>query len=143
MDIIGWDPKEGEVQRTGTLRGTIIHMLTIAGKKEVTREALRRFNLYLEDRVNHAIPGDLQRIIFKAALKEDESFVFEQLKIIYKNSTFPEEQRNCLIVMGNVTNSELHTQMLEFVLFSGEVCTATVSFFFLIFAIVDNNSIFS
>ena len=92
-------------------------------KKEVTKEALRRFNLYLEEREKYAIPGYLQRIIFKTALKEDESFVFEQLKKIYKNSTFPEEQRNCLIVLGNVTDSELHTQMLEFVLFSGEVRT--------------------
>ena len=39
MGNIGWDAKEGEAQRTGTLRATVINMLAMAGGRERLRRS--------------------------------------------------------------------------------------------------------
>jgi hypothetical protein len=129
MDMLGWEAKEGESQRTGTLRGRIISMLRIAGEESVCVEAFQRFSDYAKDPDSANIPGDLQRIVFRAALSYDEAKVYPMLKQIFEESTFPEEQRNCLSVLGCVADMGRHADMLNYALFSGKVgncCSSSI-----------------
>lgn len=119
MQILGWDSKEGESQRTGTLRAAVISMVGRAGDNAVREEAYRRFCAFDQDGVN--IPGDLQRNVFRLALQHDEEHAIVALTRIYEKSTFPEEQRNCLSVMGSVKDMKRHADIMEYALFSGKV----------------------
>ena len=123
MKILGWEASFSEPQRTATLRGIVINMLRLAGDKNVITEAFYRFQRFLKDPEQYPIPGDLKSIIFKAALRKDEEFVYEKIKEIYENSSSPEEQRGCLSVMGSVLSMDRHKKTIDYVLFSGKVST--------------------
>ena len=125
MQILGWEPKEGEAARTGTLRATVIGMLGIARDPDVLQTAFDRFMTYKKD--PDSIPGDLRLSIFRCALRLDEAAVFDALKEIYEGSSFPEEQRNCLTVMGCVTDGERHAAMFDYVFNSGKVRLQDIS----------------
>jgi len=122
LKVVGWDALPEESQRTGTLRGTIINILRIAGDEYVMDEAFSRFQRFIENPEIDSIPGDLKSIIFKTALRKDEEFVYRKVQELYEKSTFPEEQRNCLSVMGSVLDMDRHKETIDYVLFSGKVC---------------------
>jgi puromycin-sensitive aminopeptidase len=126
LEVLGWDAKEGESQRTGTLRASIINMMGRAGDATIREEAFRRFCAYEQD--GTSIPGDLQGIVFRLALRHDEDHVYPALRRIYEKCTFPEEQRNCLAAMGSVQDMNRHTEMLDYALFSGQVRLQDVAF---------------
>jgi hypothetical protein len=128
MDRLGWDASAGESQRVGTLRATIIDILGVAGDESVCEEAYNRFCEYAANPEASSVPGDLQRIMFGNALHHDEAEVYPMLKKIYENSNFPEEQRNCLSVLGSVKEISKHKEMLEYTLFSGEVRLQDIAF---------------
>jgi hypothetical protein len=129
MDRLGWDATPSESPRTGSLRATIISILGTAGDKDILKEAYERFMAFKADPEGAAIPGDLQHVVFRCALRYDEDAVFEVLQIIYeKQGTFPEEHRNCLNIMGCVKNTKRHTSMLDYIFFSGKVRLQDISF---------------
>jgi puromycin-sensitive aminopeptidase len=86
LEILGWDAKDGESQRTGTLRASVINMMGKAGDRGVLAEAFRRFSEY--EKSGLSIPGDLQEVVFRLALRHDEAHVYLSLKRIYEASTF-------------------------------------------------------
>jgi ERAP1-like C-terminal domain len=43
------------------------------------------------------------------------------LKEIYESTSFPEEQRDCLSILGCVQEPKLHREMLDYIFFSGKV----------------------
>jgi len=101
----------------------------IANDSDVLKEAFNRFMAYKEDRQRSTIPGDLQKSIFRCALRHDEAIVYSALKEIAEDpDTFPEEQRNCLSVMGSVKDGQRHAEMLDYVFFSGKVRMQDISF---------------
>lgn len=129
MTRLGWDASPSESPRTGSLRATIISILGTCGDEDILREAYERFMAFKADPEGAAIPGDLQKVVFRCALRYDEDAVFAALKMIYEEqSTFPEEQRNCLAVMGCVKNPQRHASMLEYIFFSGKVRLQDFSF---------------
>jgi hypothetical protein len=122
MERLGWDATPEEPARIGTLRGTVIGIMGIAGDQDVLKEAFERFMAYANDRTGNAISGDLRGTIFRCALRYDEAKAFAALKQIYEDpSTLPEEQRSCLSVMGCVKDETRHAEMLDYVVFSGQV----------------------
>lgn len=118
---LGWEARPNESARTGTMRGTAISMMAISGDEEVTKEAYDRFMKYKEQPEANPLGGDLRPVIFKLALRFDEAAVLLALKEIYERSTFPEEQRDCLGVMGNVEDPLCHFEVFKYTLFSGKV----------------------
>lgn len=128
MDRLGWEASPGESQRIGTLRATIINILGVAGDDRVCREAYERFCEYASNPESSNVPGDLQSIMFRNALRFKEQDVYPMLKQIYESSSFPEEQRNCLSVLGCVKDMKLHKEMLEYTLFSGKVRLQDIAF---------------
>lgn len=128
MARLGWEASPGESQRIGTLRATIINVLGMAGDESVCEQAYERFCQYASNPESTNVPGDLQRIMFRNALRYKEDEVYPVLRQIYENSSFPEEQRNCLSVMGCVKDAKLHKEMLEYTLFSGSVRLQDIAF---------------
>jgi aminopeptidase N len=128
MDRLGWEASAGESQRMGTLRATIISMLGVAGDANVLEQSYKRFCEYAANPEASNVPGDLQQIMFRNALRHNEEEVYPMLKSIYENSTFPEEQRNCLSVLGAVKDMTRHEEMLEYTLFSGKVRLQDIAF---------------
>lgn len=125
MQILGWEEKENEESRTGTLRSTVISMLGVARDPDVLQAAFDRFMAYKNK--TDSIPGDLRLSIFRCAMKHDEATAFSALKEIYEATSFPEEQRNCLTAMGCVTDSVRHAEMFDYVFNSGKVRLQDIS----------------
>eukprot|EP00522_Entomoneis_paludosa_P006398 CAMPEP_0172452440 /NCGR_PEP_ID=MMETSP1065-20121228/10097_1 /TAXON_ID=265537 /ORGANISM="Amphiprora paludosa, Strain CCMP125" /LENGTH=680 /DNA_ID=CAMNT_0013204495 /DNA_START=144 /DNA_END=2186 /DNA_ORIENTATION=+ len=130
LSKLGWEPQSpNESARIGTLRATIIRMLCIADDKDVLNTCFEKFKAFESDPETGSIPGDLQQVVFRGALQHDEGYVYHALKSMYENrSTFPEEQRNILSVMGAVKDERLHLEGLEYILFSGKVRLQDVAF---------------
>jgi len=125
IQVLGWDTKEGEEARTGTLRSTVISMLGVARDPDALKEAFDRFMAYKKD--PDSIPGDLRLTIFRCAMEHDEATTFAALKEIYESTPFPEEQRNCLTAMGTVRNADRHSEMFDYVFNSGKVRLQDIS----------------
>ena len=129
MGLLGWEASPSEPARTGTLRSTVISMMARAGDPDVLKTSFDKFKAFAEDSSAPPLPGDLQVAVMKAALRYDEPAVFGMLKNMYEaGNSLPEEQRNCLSVMGCVKDEKLHATMLEYVLFSGQVRLQDISF---------------
>jgi ERAP1-like C-terminal domain len=120
-NTLGWEAKTDESGRTGTLRATIISMMGKAGTLDVDKKAFELFQASISDPINSPINGDLRGTIYRSALRYDEQFVYASLKKLFEQSSFPEEQRDCLSIMGCVKDPERHRQMLDYVFNSGMV----------------------
>ena len=125
MHILGWDEKDGEEPRTGTLRSTVISMLGVARDPDVLQTAGSR--LLAHSKGQGDISGDLRLSIFRCAMKHDEKAAFAILKEIYETTSFPEVQRDCLTAMGCVTGRDRHVDMLDYVFNSGKVRLQDIS----------------
>lgn len=125
MQILGWDTEKGEEPRTGTLRATVIGMLGIARDPDVLKTAFDRFMAYRKN--PDSIAGDLRLSIFRCAMRHNEETVYDALKAIYEETSFPEEQRNCLVAMGCVTDSDRHAEMFDYIFNSGKVRLQDIS----------------
>jgi aminopeptidase 2 len=129
MIALGWEEDPEESPRTATLRSTVLRMLGIAEDDDVINESYRRFKAYMEhpDETTN-MSGDLRQVIFRNSLRKNEEEVYITLKMHYERSTFPEEQRNCLTAMSCVRDMDRHRDMLEYVLFSGQVRDQDIAF---------------
>lgn len=130
LSVLGWEAKDpDESPRAGTLRATAIRMLCIAGDTDVQRKAFEKFRDFENDPQTAGISGDIQEVVFAGALRYNEEYVHKSLRSIFENrSTFPEEQRNILSVLGSVKDPKLHEEYLNYVLFSGRVRLQDVAF---------------
>lgn len=129
MERLGWHAGDNESARTRTLRATVIGIMARTGEEAVLKRA---FDIFMEtNRTSEAekIPGDLQRTVMLAAMRYNEASVFQAAKEMFeRGDSLPEEQRNCLLVMGCVSDKVRHEEVLEYVLFSGRVRLQDISF---------------
>ncbi|CAO2165095.1 unnamed protein product [Urochloa humidicola] len=59
---LGWDAKSGEGHLNALLRGsTLLTALAELGHEATINEAVRRFNVYLEDRETPLLPPDVRK----------------------------------------------------------------------------------
>jgi puromycin-sensitive aminopeptidase len=127
MDKLGWEPKPNERGRVGTLRATVISMMGKSGNERIAQKSFELFKACHDDPDGASLSGDLRESIYRCAMRYDEEFVFNTLKDIYENSSFPEEQRDCLAIMGCVRDPSRHAAMLEYVFNSGMVRLQDIS----------------
>ena len=127
--LLGWEAKPGESDRTATLRSTVIQMMGMSGDESVEEEATRLFLDLTSASPSMSVPGDLQQVIFKLALRHDEEKVYGVLKEIFERvEGSPEEKRNALSTMGCVVDPVRHASMLDYVFFSGKVRLQDMTF---------------
>jgi aminopeptidase 2 len=129
MRQLGWDSRPDECARTGSLRATVIKMMGVAGEKDVLQQALDMFAAYKKDPKAAPVPGDLQSVVFRCAMRYDEAFVFESLRDLYEDpATSPEEKRDSLSVMGCVQDVRRQKEMSDYVFWSGKVRLQDIAF---------------
>jgi len=124
-DILGWDAAPSESARTGTLRGTVLKIMGTANDPAVVEQGFHRFmELTKASSLEGLVSGDIQQVLFRLALRHDETTVFRALQRIYEeqDSLSPETKRHCLVVMGCVKDPKLHAEMMDYIFFSGKVC---------------------
>lgn len=59
---IGWDAKSGEGHLDALLRGTLLSALAELGHEATINEAVRRFNIFVEDRETPLLPPDVRKV---------------------------------------------------------------------------------
>ena len=59
---LGWDAKSGEGHLNALLRGTLLTALAELGHEATINEAVRRFNVFLEDRETPLLPPDVRKV---------------------------------------------------------------------------------
>lgn len=59
---VGWDAKSGEGHLNALLRGTLLSALAELGHQATIDEAVRRFNVFLEDRETPLLPPDVRKV---------------------------------------------------------------------------------
>lgn len=120
-ELLGWEVKANELGRTGTLRATVISMMGKTKDPHIGAKAYELFMANKNDATNSPVTGDLRCVIYRCALRHDEVSVYQSLKEIYESTSFPEEQRDCLSIMGCVQDPKLHRDMLDYTFCSGKV----------------------
>ena len=128
---LGWDKKSGadakeEDANLATFRATALKMLMVSGDAAVIEEGARRFRSYVEN--GTPIEPDLVEVVYRMALRHDESRCYSDLKELYRKTAFPEEQRRTLMAMGSVQDGSRWDDCVRFVLYSGEVRLQDVAF---------------
>ncbi|MCD9639830.1 AP-1 complex subunit mu-1-Iike [Datura stramonium] len=118
---LGWDPKEGESHLDAMLRGELLNALASFGHDETINEAIRRFQIFLNDRNTAVLPPDLRRAVYVAVMqrvnKSDRSG-FEALLRIYRETDLSQEKTRILGALASCRDPEIILEVLNFLLCS-------------------------
>jgi len=118
VEKIGWDFKDGEDYLTIQLRKLLISMAGGAGHEGVLSEAKRRFELYTSGKDQTAIHPDLRRAVFRTVIGDGGKAEYEAVKNEYLTSTGIDTREICLASLGNVRDSALANDLLNFMMSS-------------------------
>ena len=125
--LLGWEEKDGESESAGSMRAAVLAAMATSGDKGIGSHALKLFNDYYDDR-SKTISADLRKIVYKLAIKEDERNVAKKMIELYGETAFPEEQRNLMMTVGCVKEPAMHSEVLDWVLYSGAVRLQDIPF---------------
>jgi len=110
---LGWEEKADESPEQKILRHDILTLCDQAGFKDVASEGTKRFWEYWKNDVK--IPSGLRRVIFKIAVKHGGKEEYQILKKRYIESEDSAERTDLIVGMTSSKNSEIHSDLLEFV----------------------------
>jgi len=118
---LGWDPVEGEAERTGTLRARLLLALgTLGADAEIQAEAASRHAAYLKDR--SALAADLVTAVVTVVAFAGGEAEYEIMYELYRKATTPQDEIRYLYALAAPEAPELLRRTLELCL-SGEVRT--------------------
>lgn len=92
---IGWDAKSGEGHLDALLRGTLLTALAELGHEATINEAVRRFNIFVEDRETPLLPPDVRKAAYVALMQtvnKSNRAGYESLLKIYKETDLSQEK---------------------------------------------------
>jgi aminopeptidase N len=104
---IGWEFTEGEDYLVGILRKTLIGSAIASGHPEVTEEAYKRFNAWVEDPEKNPIHPNLRVSVWRSAVDKDPARAVEILKKEWFNTKSIDGKLLCLSVLGLVKDTNL------------------------------------
>jgi puromycin-sensitive aminopeptidase len=123
---LGWQPGQGESDRTRELRGMILSALGVMGEVvEVRREAERYYSSYLQDR-SSVDPNLVPALVSILASAGGESR-YEEFWQAYKSAPTPQEEQRYLFALAGFRDVNLLNRTLEHTL-DGEVRTQDAPF---------------
>jgi puromycin-sensitive aminopeptidase len=59
---LGWDAQQGESHLDAMLRGDLLGALISFEDEEITKEAVRRFEVFVQDRATPLLPADIRSV---------------------------------------------------------------------------------
>ncbi len=114
LQRLGWDAKPEELTTVTELRGELISALADYGDADVTAEATRRFDAFLQDPVS--LPGPLRASVFHAVGMTADAARFEQLHSLAVAATRTEDKYRYYSALGAVADPALLQKALAITL---------------------------
>ncbi|GJN19347.1 hypothetical protein PR202_gb06614 [Eleusine coracana subsp. coracana] len=118
---LGWDAKDGEDHLNALLRGTLFTALAELGHESTINEAVRRFNVFLEDRETPLLPPDVRKAAYVALMQtvnKSNKAGYESLLKIYRESDLSQEKVRVLgkCSLGACPDPDVVREALDFIL---------------------------
>ena len=109
---LGWEPAEGESDRTATLRGVLVALLGGAGRDaEVRARAKELFERWLDDR--SSIPPDLVDPVLHTTARLSDPADYERILHRFRTASTPQEEVSTLVALSSVEDLGLFTRTVE------------------------------
>uniref|UniRef100_A0A0D9YPC6 Aminopeptidase n=1 Tax=Oryza glumipatula TaxID=40148 RepID=A0A0D9YPC6_9ORYZ len=116
---IGWDAKSGEGHLDALLRGTLLTALAELGHEATINEAVRRFNVFVEDRETPLLPPDVRKAAYVALMQtvnKSNRAGYESLLKIYKETDLSQEKVRILGSLASCPDPDVVRDTLDFML---------------------------
>ena len=121
LERVGWQPVDGESDRTATLRAVLVGLLGLTGRDPGVRaKAKELFEAWLEDR--SSVPPDLVDPILHTTARMGDPADYERILERFRNASTPQEELRSLAALSSVEDPALFTRTVELYL-STEVRT--------------------
>lgn len=116
---VGWDAKSGEGHLNALLRGTLLNALAELGHEATINEAVRRFNVFLEDRETPLLPPDVRKAAYVALMQtvnKSNKAGYESLLKIYRETDLSQEKVRVLGSLASSPDPDVVHEALDFLL---------------------------
>ncbi|XP_020097270.1 aminopeptidase M1-B-like isoform X1 [Ananas comosus] len=116
---LGWDPKDGENHLDVMLRADLLVALVRLGHEETINEAVKRFNIFLNDRNTPLLPPDNRKAAYLGVMQTvstSNRSGFESLLRIYTETDQSEERVRVLGSLASCPDKEIVLEALNFLL---------------------------
>jgi puromycin-sensitive aminopeptidase len=113
---VGWEAQATDEHLTTLLRGMMINLLSdfAADDDEVAKEALTRFNAFLEDADDvTSLPTDMRTPVFKIVLQNGGATEYDAVKAYFYTATDSSERKHVLGSMGHTSDLKLKLSTME------------------------------
>ena len=118
---VGWEPAEGEGDRTATLRAVLVGLLGGAGRHpDVRARAKELFEQWLADR--SSVPPDLVDPVLHTTARLGDPGDYDRIVQRFKTAATPQEEVSTLAALSSVEDPELFGRTIDLYL-SSEVRT--------------------
>ncbi|EES04750.1 hypothetical protein BDA96_04G100900 [Sorghum bicolor] len=116
---LGWDAKSSEGHLNALLRGTLLTALAELGHETTINEAVRRFNVFLEDRETPLLPPDVRKAAYVALMQtvsKSNKTGYESLLKIYRETDLSQEKVRVLGSLASSPDPDVVREALDFIL---------------------------
>lgn len=116
---LGWDPKQGESHLDAMLRGEILTALATFGHDPTLNEAVRRFQVFLDDRNTPLLPPDVRKAAYVAVMQRvstSNRSGYESLLRVYRETDLSQEKTRILGSLASCPDPNIILEVLNFVL---------------------------
>ena len=108
---LGWDEKKNDKHTDIILRSMVLGILGFSGYKEVSNEAIKKFNEFLKGK---KINPNIRAAVYNITSYNKGKEVFDKLKELYIKEKSQEEKIRLLCSLGAFKQKELLKEALEF-----------------------------
>ncbi|CAL9123593.1 unnamed protein product [Musa acuminata var. zebrina] len=118
---LGWDPKSNEGHLDAMLRGELLTSLAELGHDITTKEAVRRFYAFLDDRNTSLLPPDIRKAVYVAVMQTVNSsnkLGYESLLRVYRETDLSQEKGRILSALASSPDPAVVLDALNFLLSS-------------------------
>ncbi|KAJ0974462.1 hypothetical protein J5N97_016427 [Dioscorea zingiberensis] len=118
---LGWEQKSNEGHQTAMLRGEVLTALAILDHEITSKEASRRFGIFLEDKSTPLLPPDTRKATYIAVMRSvnlrDKDGLDSLLKL-YRDTDVAQEKARILSALASSPDPDIVVEALNFLLSS-------------------------
>ncbi|KAF8401039.1 hypothetical protein HHK36_014342 [Tetracentron sinense] len=118
---LGWEPRQGESHLDAMLRGELLTALAVFGHDITQKEAIRRFQAFLDDRNTALLPPDTRKAAYVAVMQTvstSNRWGYESLLRVYRETDLSQEKGRILSSLASCTDPDIVLEVLNFLLSS-------------------------
>jgi len=115
VNQLGYEFDERDSPDITSLRSSAITQAALAGDEGVVKQLRDRFGHYVKTEDDSRIPADLQRIIFRTAVKYGGLTEYEEMEKIHDKPKTPTAKIASILAMGATEDPELMRRTFHFI----------------------------